>query len=186
MAKREGRLSFDFDGTSVQTNTAINFYLSPTMFNMPVGYYLLAVFDPHCAVNEGLYDAVDLAIPAGSILRPVRPAALSCRTHLLGRVMDVIKALLGQHNAAYRAAGGFSDSPHFFYSGFRPDGSYFQLYSIAFGGVPARPAGDGLDMHCLLPCIKSVPTETIERAFPLLIEANESLVDTGGAGFFRG
>ena len=119
-------------------------------------------------------------------LRPVRPAALSCRTHLLGRVMDVIQALMGQHNPAYRAAAGFSDSPHFFYSGFRPDGSYFQLYSIAFGGVPARPAGDGPDMHCLFPSIKSVPTETIERAFPLLIEANESLADTGGAGFYRG
>ena len=92
------------DGTSAQAGTAVNFYLSPTMFKMLVGYYLLAVFDPHCTVNEGLYDAVDVAIPEGSILRPVRPAALSCRTHLLGRVMDVIQALMGQHNPAYRAA----------------------------------------------------------------------------------
>jgi 5-oxoprolinase (ATP-hydrolysing) len=31
-----------------------------------------------------------------------------------------------------------------------------------------------------------VPTESVELAFPLLIEANESLADTGGAGFYRG
>ncbi|KAK8089195.1 hypothetical protein PG997_004156 [Apiospora hydei] len=186
MTKKDNKLKFDFDGTSAQSNTAINFYVSPTMFKMFVGYYLLAVFDPHCVVNEGLYDFIEVDFPEGSILRPVRPAALSCRTHLLGRIMDVIQALMGQHNKAYRAAAGFSDSPHFFYSGFKPDGSYFQLYSIAFGGVPARPLGDGPDMHCLFPSIKSVPNESTELAFPLLIEANESLADSGGAGFYRG
>ncbi|KAH8675959.1 hydantoin utilization protein-like protein A [Xylariales sp. PMI_506] len=187
MTKVKGnKLRFDFDGTSAQSDTAINFFLSPTMFKMFVGYYLLAVFDPYCVVNEGLYDFIEVDIPEGSILRPVRPAALSCRTHLLGRVMDIIQALMGQHNKAYRAAAGFSDSPHFFYSGWKPDGTWFQLYQIAFGGVPARPIGDGPDMHCLFPAIKSVPTESAEFGYPLLLEANESLADTGGAGFYRG
>lgn len=36
--------------------------------------------------------------------------------------MDIIQALMGQHNQAYRSAAGFSDSPHFFYSGWKPDG----------------------------------------------------------------
>jgi 5-oxoprolinase (ATP-hydrolysing) len=52
--------------------------------------------------------------------------------------------------------------------------------------VPARPIGDGPDMHCLFPAIKSVPAESVELGFPLLVEANESLADTGGAGFYRG
>ncbi len=34
--------------------------------------------------------------------------------------------------------------------------------------------------------LKSVPSETVELGFPLLLEANESLADTGGAGFYRG
>ncbi|KAI1336905.1 hydantoin utilization protein-like protein A [Xylariaceae sp. FL0016] len=187
MTKVNGnKLRFDFDGTSAQSNSSLNFYLSATMFKMFVGYYLLAVFDPHCVVNEGLYDFIEVAIPDGTILKPTRPAALSCRTHLLGRVMDIIQALMGQHNKAYRAAAGFSDSPHFFYSGWKPNGEWFQLYQIAFGGVPARPIGDGPDMHCLFPSIKSVPSEMGELAFPLIVEANESLADTGGAGFYRG
>ncbi|KAI0019518.1 putative hydantoin utilization protein A [Xylariomycetidae sp. FL0641] len=187
MRKVKGnKLCFDFDGTSVQSNTSLNFYLSPTMFKMFVGYYLLAVYDPYCVVNEALYDYIEVSIPEGSILKPIRPAALSCRTHLLGRVLDIVQALMGQHNPAFRSAAGFSDSPHFFYSGWTPRGEWFQLYQIMFGGVPGRPVGDGPDMHCLFPAIKNVPNELSELAFPLLIEANESLVDSGGAGFHRG
>ena len=146
----------------------------------------MAVYDPHAVVNDGFHDLIDVIIPEGTILRPVRPAAISCRTHLLGRVMDVIQALMGQRNPAFRSAAGFSDSPHLFYSGFKPDGSWYLLYQIGFGGVPARPMGDGPDCHCLFPAIKSIPTENIELYFPLLIEANESVADSGGPGFFRG
>ncbi|KAF7917459.1 uncharacterized protein EAE98_010222 [Botrytis deweyae] len=186
MKKTNGKLVFDFDGTSPQAETAINFYLSVTMFKMFVGYYLLAVFDPYCVVNDGFHDMLEVIIPEGSILRPVRPAPVSCRTHLMGRTMDIIQALMGQRSPQYSAAAGFSDSPHFFYSGFKPNGEWHQLYQIGFGGVPARPIGDGPDCHCLFPAIKSVPAEAIELNFPLRIEANESLADTGGAGFHRG
>jgi 5-oxoprolinase (ATP-hydrolysing) len=180
------KLVFDWDGTSPQSNTSMNYYLSITMFKMFIGYYLLAIYDPHAVVNDGFHDLIDIKIPTGTILRPVRPAAVSCRTHLLGRVMDVMQALFGQRNAAYRCAAGFSDSPHLFYSGFKPDGEFYLLYQIGFGGVPARPIGDGPDCHCLFPAIKSIPAENIELYFPVIIEANEALPDSGGAGFFRG
>ncbi|QSZ33452.1 hypothetical protein DSL72_005020 [Monilinia vaccinii-corymbosi] len=186
MKKVNEKLIFDFHGTSPQAETAINFYLSIPMFKMFVGYYLLAVFDPYCVVNDGFHDLLEVIIPEGTILRPVRPAPVGCRTHLLGRTLDIIQALMGQRSPQYSAAAGFSDSPHFFYSGFKPNGEWYQLYQIGFGGVPARPIGDGPDCHCLFPAIKSVPTEAIELNFPLRIEANESLADTGGAGFYRG
>lgn len=72
---------------------------------MFVGYYLLAVFDPYCIVNNGFYDLLDIIIPEGTILRPVRPAPKSCRTHLLGRTLDIIEALIGQRSPQYSAAG---------------------------------------------------------------------------------
>ncbi|KAL6161819.1 hypothetical protein ACJBU6_00918 [Exserohilum turcicum] len=186
MKKENGKLVFDWDGTSPQSSTSMNFYLSVTMFKMFIGYYLLAVYDPHALVNDGFHDLIDVRIPTGSILRPVRPAAVSCRTHLLGRVMDILQALFGQQNPDYRCAAGFSDSPHLFFSGFKPDGEFFLLYQIGFGGVPARPIGDGPDCHCLFPAIKSIPSESIELYFPVIIEANEALPDSGGAGYYRG
>jgi 5-oxoprolinase (ATP-hydrolysing) len=97
-----------------------------------------------------------------------------------------MQALIGMKNPVYAAAAGFSDSPHFFYSGYKPDGEWYQLYQIGFGGGPARNAGDGLDCHCLFPAIKSIPTEIIELNYPLRIEANESVADSGGAEFYRG
>ncbi|KAL4809453.1 Hydantoinase/oxoprolinase-domain-containing protein [Aspergillus unguis] len=187
MTKVKGnRLSFDWSGTSPQSDHSINFYLSETMFRMFIGYYIIASAAPGTVINDGFHDLIDIHIPQGSILKPVRPAPISCRTHLMGRTMDVMQALLGQQNPVYAAAAGFSDSPHFFYSGYKPDGEWYQLYQIGFGGVPARNAGDGLDCHCLFPAIKSIPTESIELNFPLRIEANESVPDSGGAGFYRG
>ncbi|PYH66610.1 hydantoinase/oxoprolinase [Aspergillus vadensis CBS 113365] len=181
-----GGLKFDWSGTSPQSEHSINFYLSETMFKMLVGYYLIAAAAPGTVINDGFHDLIEVHIPEGTVLKPVRPAPISCRTHFLGRTMDVIQALIGQKNDAYVAAAGFSDSPHFFYSGYYPTGEWYQLYQIGFGGVPARAAGDGLDCHCLFPAIKSIPTESIELNYPLRIEANESVADSGGPGYFRG
>jgi 5-oxoprolinase (ATP-hydrolysing) len=187
MTKIDGnRLLFDWAGTSPQSSASINFYLSETMFKMFIGYYMIAAAAPGTVINDGFHDLIDIEIPKGSILKPVRPAPISCRTHLMGRTMDVMQALIGQKNEVYSAAAGFSDSPHFFYSGYKPDGEWYQLYQIGFGGVPARNAGDGLDCHCLFPAIKSIPTEIIELNYPLRIEANESVADSGGPGFYRG
>ncbi|KAJ6102038.1 hypothetical protein N7486_004465 [Penicillium sp. IBT 16267x] len=141
---------------------------------------------PGTVINDGFHDLIDVSISQGSVLKPVRPAPFSCRTHLMGRTLDIVQALIGQKDDAYQAAAGFSDSPHFFYSGFKATGEWYQLYQIGFGGVPARQAGDGPDCHCLFPAIKSIPTESIELNYPLRIEANESVADSGGPGFFRG
>ncbi|KAF2748554.1 hypothetical protein M011DRAFT_493847 [Sporormia fimetaria CBS 119925] len=186
MQKEGDKLVFDWDGTSPQSNTSMNFYMSITLFKMFAAYYLLAVYDPHCVVNDGFHDLIDIRVPEGTIMKPVRPAAVSCRTHLLGRMMDVMQALFGQRNPAFRCAAGFSDSPYLIYSGFKPEGDFFLLFQIGFGGVPARPIGDGPDCHCLFPAIKSIPTENIELYFPLILEANEALPDSGGAGYYRG
>lgn len=187
MKKVDGhRLRFDWSGTAPQSSHSINFYLSETMFRMFIGYYLIAAAAPGTVINDGFHDLIDVHIPQGSLLKPVRPAPISCRTHLLGRTLDIVQALIGQKQDAYQAAAGFSDSPHFFYSGFKPSGEWYQLYQIGFGGVPARQAGDGPDCHCLFPAIKSIPTESIELNYPLRIEANESVADSGGPGYFRG
>ncbi|KAL2867417.1 Hydantoinase/oxoprolinase-domain-containing protein [Aspergillus lucknowensis] len=182
----DGRLLFDWTGTSPQSDRSINFYLSETMFKMFIGYYMIAAAAPGTVINDGFHDLIAIHIPEGSVLKPIRPAPISCRTHMLGRTMDVMQALIAKKNPVYAAAAGFSDSPHFFYSGYKPNGEWYQLYQIGFGGVPARQAGDGLDCHCLFPAIKSIPTEIIELNYPLRIEANESVPDSGGAGFFRG
>ena len=181
-----GKMRWDWSGTSPQSDHSINYYFSEVMFKMFIGYYLIAAAAPGTVINDGFHELLEVYMPEGTVLKPVRPAPVSCRTHFLGRTLDVIQALIGMRHDGYKTAAGFSDSPHFFYSGFKPNGEWYLLYQIGFGGVPARPAGDGPDCHCLWPAIKSVPTESIELNFPLRLEANEALADSGGAGFYRG
>jgi len=188
---REGeRVILDFAGTDPQSSSSINFYLNENMFKMFFGIYMIMVFDPQILFNDGFYDLVDVRIPEGSLLKPKFPAALSCRTHALGRIFDVLGALLGQKSPEFLCAAGFSSSPHLMFSGTHQKGDqageWFQLFQIGFGGIPGRPFGDGPDGHSLFPGFTNVPNEFLERYFPMVIERYETVADSGGAGQFRG
>jgi len=184
---REGdRVIFDFDGTDPQSAGSINFLLNEEMFKMFCGTFMISVFDPQILFNDGFYDYMEVRIPEGCLLKPRRPAALSCRTHALGRIFDVISGLLGQGNPDFLCAAGFSDSPHLMYSGYDRQGEWYQLFQIGFGGIPGRPMGDGPDGHSLWPGFTNVPNEYIEAYFPLRIEVYETITDSGGPGRNRG
>jgi N-methylhydantoinase B len=185
---REGDVAiFDFDGTDPQAQSSVNFFLNEDMFKMFFGSFTINVVDPQIVFNDGFYDLVDVRIPQGTLLKPNYPAALSGRTHALGRIFDVLGALLGMGapNEMLNAAG-FSDSPHLFYSGYDDKDEWFQLFQIGFGGIPGRPIGDGPDGHSLWPGFTNVPNEFIESYFPLRIEKYETIIDSGGAGLHRG
>jgi N-methylhydantoinase B len=184
---REGEVArFDFTGTDPQSMSSINFYLNEEMFKMFLGAFFINLFDPQILFNDGFYDLVEVKIPEGSILKPKRPAALSCRTHLLGRIFDIMGGVLGQGAPDALNAAGFSDSPHLMYSGYDQRGEWYQLFQIGFGGIPGRPAGDGPDGHSLWPSFTNVPNEFLESYFPLRIMRYESIADSGGAGLHRG
>jgi len=187
MEKMEGgRLKFDFTGTDRQSPGSINFFLNEDMFRMFCGAYMISVFDPEIILNDGFYSLLDVIIPEGSLLKPKKPAALSCRTHALGRIFDILTGLLGQRQPEYLCAAGFSSSPHIMYSGRDGGGEWFQYYGIGFGGIPGRPFGDGADGHSLWPSFTNIPNEFMEKYFPVRIERFYTLPDSGGAGLHRG
>jgi N-methylhydantoinase B len=184
---REGeKVILDFAGTDPQSKASINFFLNENMFKMFFGIYMIMVFDPQILFNDGFYDLIDVRIPEGSLLKPKFPAALSGRTHALGRIFDILGGLLGQKTPEFLNAAGFSSSPHLFYSGYDADEKWFQLFQIGFGGIPGRPLGDGPDGHSLWPGFTNVPNEFLERYFPLIIERYDTAPDSGGAGLHRG
>ncbi len=184
---REGdKVILDWEGTDPQSESSINFYLNENMLKMFFGIYMIMVFDPQILFNDGFYDLVEVRIPDGSLLKPHFPAALSCRTHALGRIFDVLGALLGQRQPEFLNAAGFSSSPHLMYSGYDKEGEWFQLFQIGFGGIPGRPFGDGPDGHSLWPGFSNVPNEFLEAYFPMRIDRYETIPDSGGAGLNRG
>jgi N-methylhydantoinase B len=184
---REGEIAiFDFTGTDPQAVSSVNFLLNEEMFKMFLGAFTINLFDPQILFNDGFYDLVDVRIPEGTVLKPRRPAALSCRTHMLGRIFDLMGGLLGQGAPHALNAAGFSDSPHLMYSGQDKTGEWYQLFQIGFGGIPGRPAGDGPDGHSLWPAFTNVPNEYLESYFPLRILSYETIPSSGGAGLHRG
>ncbi len=186
MWRANGKVHLDFSGTDPQSQASINFFLNENMLRMFFGIYMIMVFDPQILFNDGFYDLIEVHIPEGSLLKPKFPAALSGRTHALGRIFDILGGLLGQKTPEFLAAAGFSSSPHLFYSGFDAKGKWFQLFQIGFGGIPGRPMGDGPDGHSLWPGFTNVPNEFLERYFPLVIERYETVPDSGGPGLHRG
>ena len=180
------RITFDFEGSDPQSTGSVNFFLNEEMFKMFLGAIFINIFDPQILFNDGFYELIDVKIPEGTILKPLMPAALSCRTHMLGRIFDILGGLLGQGAPEQINAAGFSDSPHLMYSGYDKNGRWFQLFQIGFGGIPGRPVGDGLDGHSLWPAFTNVPNEYLESYFPLRILRYETIPDSGGAGQHRG
>jgi N-methylhydantoinase B len=186
MWREGGKVHLDFTGTDPQSQASINFFLNENMLRMFFGIYMIMVFDPQILFNDGFYDLIEVHIPEGSLLKPKFPAALSGRTHALGRIFDILGGLLGQKTPEFLCAAGFSSSPHLFYSGFDAKGKWFQLFQIGFGGIPGKPMGDGPDGHSLWPGFTNVPNEFLERYFPLIIERYETVPDSGGPGLHRG
>ena len=180
------RVLLDWSGTDPQSVGSINYLLNENILKMYFGIYMIMVFEPDILWNDGFYPLVDVHMPEGSLLNPRPPAALSCRTHALGRVFDVLGGLLGQQEPHFQNGAGFSSSPHLMYSGRTDEGEWYQLYQIGFGGVPGRAAGDGPDGHSMWPSFTNVPNEFLERYYPLRIERCVTVTDSGGPGFNRG
>jgi N-methylhydantoinase B len=183
---REGQHGyFDWTGTDEQAPGPINFYLSEEMFKMFIGVYLIMVFDPQILFNDGFYPLLHVTQPEGSIVLPTFPAALGCRTHALTRLFDVLGGALGQQAPELTTAAGYGTSPYLLYSG-HENGEFFHLMEIGFGGIPGRPVGDGMDAHSWWPLFENIPSEYLEKYYPVTILEYGSLVDSGGAGFHRG
>ena len=156
--REEDRAVFDFGGTSPQTSGPVNFYLNEGMIKMLIGAYLIMVFDPDVLFNKGFYDLLDVRVEEGSILKPRYPAPLGNRHHTMSRWIDVIAGALGQQVPETAAAAGYGSSPHMIYSGTDSRGDEFGVVEILMGGIPARPAGDGMDAHSWYPQLENTPT----------------------------
>jgi N-methylhydantoinase B len=131
------------------------------------GVYMIMVFDPQILFNDGFYDLMEVRIPDGTLLKPRAPAALSCRTHALGRIFDILGGLLGQGNPDFLCAAGFSDSPHLMYSGYDKTASgtsCSRSASAAFRASLRRRPGRALAVAVVHQRAQRVPRELFPAA----------------------
>ncbi|MFC5972150.1 hydantoinase B/oxoprolinase family protein [Halomarina salina] len=184
---REGETVYlDWTGTDEQVPGTVNFLLNEKMFKMFTGVFLIMAFDPLLTFNDGYYDLFEVTLPEGTVVQPEYPAALGNRLPMMARQFDVLQATFSKLIDQFSVAGSYGTSPNLVYAGTDSDGNQFQMLEILYGGIPARPGGDGLDGHSWWPLFRTVPAEYQEAYYPLTIDEYSTREDTGGPGEFRG
>ncbi len=180
-----GRLHFDFAGSDAQLRCARNIPYRALLATV----YTVAksLLDPEVPANAGYYRTLDITAPPGSVVGPVAPAAIGCRSISASVLGDVIAAALSQALPAKALAGS---GPHHLYvlSGTDPrTGTYFVDYETLAGGMGARPNRDGVDgVRVHASGSSNLPVEALEHAYPFRVERYALWESSGGPGRYRG
>src|SRR5688572_28011332 len=180
-----GRIDFDFAGSGAQLESASNI---PYRALLAVVYTVAkSMLDPEVPANAGYYRTLHISAPPGSVVGPVPPAAIGCRSISASVLGDVIAQALSQAMPEKALAGC---GPHHLYvlSGTDPrTGSYFVDYETVAGGTGARPDRDGVDgVRVHASGSSNLPVEALEHAFPFRIARYALWDGSAGAGRYRG
>lgn len=185
LSVRRNRLDFDFAGSDAQLMSARNIpyrALLATVYTVAK-----AMLDPDVPANAGYYRTLNVSAPAGSVVGPVPPAAIGCRSISASVLGDVIAAALSQALPGKALAGS---GPHHLYvlSGTDPrTGRYFVNYETLAGGMGARTSRDGVDgVRVHASGSSNLPIEALEHAYPFRVERYALWDDSAGEGRYRG
>ncbi|MDP3417297.1 hydantoinase B/oxoprolinase family protein [Falsiroseomonas sp.] len=178
-------LLLDFAGSAAQARGALN--IATNALQATCYYAVKALLDPELPANSGLFDAIRISAPEGSICNPRFPAATCARAisanRLSGAIFDAFSKVLP---AASRMAHSHDSVPAFVVAGERRTGPYVYLETIG-GGAGARLGADGADavqMH--VTNSSNLPAEAMEIEYPVLVDEYALVPDSGGAGRWRG
>lgn len=180
------RICFDFTGTDPQV--AGNFNMTFNVTQSAVCYALKALLDPEVPNNHGIFDAIDIVAPEGSLVNCVSPAAVALRANTCQRVVDVVIGALAEAlpDRAIAAANGANTSAVFAGIDPRTGRQYVYLETLG-GGMGARATKDGKDgVQVNITNTSNLPVEAIEQEYPLRVEGYALVEDSGGAGRHRG
>jgi N-methylhydantoinase B len=175
----------DFTDTSPQINWGGN-----VVYNFTYAYVFMAVksaFDPDVPINEGATRPVKMTAPEGTVVNCTFPAAVAARMQV-GHFMTemVYRALsVATPDKIMADSGGTPAQTNIFY-GKRHNGKPWHTMIIRGGGLGASSRADG--HHCaIFPANgANTPVEIFESDTPLIVEARELAMDSGGPGKQRG
>jgi len=180
-------LHVDFEGTGPQAQGAFNVPYSA--LRATIYYCVKALLDPELMPNSGMFTAVTIAAPEGSILNPRFPAACGVRSNTCQKVAGAVFGAFRDVLPEDRLFASSNDLlPSIMLSGSQPEtGRFYVVAETIGGGSGARFDADGMDaIHVHVTNSLNLPTEALENEFPLLCEEYGLAIDSGGAGRQRG
>lgn len=179
------RMVLDFAGSAPQLTWARNI---PHQALLATVYTVAkSLLDPDVPANAGYFETMDIRAPQGSVVQPVPPAPVGCRSISCGVLGDTIAAALSKAMPERGIAGS---GPHHLVIFAGPDpqrGDYFVNYETVAGGMGARPTRDGMDgVRVHASGAANLPIEALEHAYPLRLERYAVRERSGGDGRYCG
>jgi N-methylhydantoinase B len=180
-------LGINLEGTGPQAKGAFN--VPASALRATIYYCVKALLDPGLMANSGMFTAVTISAPPGSIANPVFPAACGVRSTTCQKIAAAIFGAFRSVLPPEQLIASSHDLlPSIDFSGLRADTQAFYVCGETLGGGGgARHDSDGMDaIHVHVTNSLNLPTEALENEYPLLCEEYGLVPDSGGAGRQRG
>jgi N-methylhydantoinase B len=179
-----GEVQLDFSETDDQAAGAINASFSQALTGAV--FAVRCFVDPSIPTNEGSYRPIRIRFRRGSLLDPHPPAACGGRVVSVLAVCEAVVAALSQARPELATAASSVIHPYTLAGvGANP----WVLLAFEYGGLGARRGSDGPSAtgSFFLGGRNAVPQiEPLEARFPIRVEAQRLVPDSGGAGRWRG
>lgn len=184
-SKQGDRIVADWTGSAPQVKGAINNTLS---FTKAATYTAIRSILPEgIPNNEGVFRAVEVIAPSGTIANAVLPAACAARGLTGFRMVDCAfgaLALMAPDKVFAASDGGNTGIS---IGGYYRDKTPFIYVDFTCGTWGGRPFADGLDGNSnMFANMASQPVEVTEAEQPIQILSYEFVPDKAGPGKFRG
>lgn len=186
--KRCDRAEIDLSTTSIQARSSIN--ANPLDTKCAVLVAMKYCLDPHSPVTSGAMRPFDIILPEGTILSATPPAGTclyyEASESVLTAIMEALACALGED----AIAGGYGSlNIHTSYGTYDDGREWVTIGQLGGerGPLGATKAGDGVN-GCASYFGNSFdpPTEIIELDTPVILLRKENVMDSAGAGKFRG
>src|SRR5215831_5456853 len=183
--KKGDGMVVDWTGTNAQVRGAINNTLSYTKSASYTG--IRSVLPNNIPNNEGVFRAIDVICPPGTVGNGVLPAACAARGLTGFRMVDCMYGALAMMLPDKVKAAGDGGNTGISIGGYDDDRKPFIFVDFYCGVWGARPWADGLDGNShMMANMASQSVEVIEAETPVQLIAYEFEPDRAGAGKFRG
>ena len=186
VAVNDGRISFDFSGTSGVHPHNLNANVS--ILHSAILYVLRLWCATDIPLNEGLMAPVDIILPEGTFLNPIFsnepaecPAVVGGNTEVSQRLVDTLLKALGL------AACSQGTMNNFLFGSDDAATRTVGYYETIGGGAGATIGADGRSaVHQHMTNTKLTDPEELERRYPVRLHQFTVCDGSGGAGRWRG
>ena len=180
LAVRDGELHLDFTGTSPMVRGNVNCPIQVT--RAAALFVLRTLLGDDVPTNEGIARPIRIVTPDDCCIAARSPAAVAAgNVEMSQRITDLLFAALADAGVEVPAQGqGTMNNVTF-------GGAGWTFYETLGGGQGASARGDGPDaVHVGMSNTRNTPIESLERAYPVIIERYAVRRGSGGAGAHRG